>query len=158
MESLVEKLKECRELMARGIKEGAFPEVSRMYIERLGRSIDETLNVLGVVLRENTIQTPISPSSRSAMYNLRRAFYAVLSRLQKERGVDRNLSTSSWKEAAGKIIDFINQVGISEAPIKIVLTYSIADAGGKKFMKLEKAEIFYYQLEGIRELELQGSE
>ncbi|RLE84750.1 MAG: hypothetical protein DRJ41_02575 [Thermoprotei archaeon] len=150
MEELTKILRQCLDEIDAGIKEGKFPEVARIYVERLGRSIRNTLSVIETVLKENTIQTGISPSSRSAIYNLRRAFYANLSRLVEEEGVDKDRSTEEWKSAVSKMIEFINKEGISETPMKIVLTYSIAEEGDKKFVRPEKAEILFFELEGVR--------
>ncbi len=150
LESLRGTLERIREVL----REGQVPEVTRSYIEHLGRSIATTINVLEMVARENTIQSPLSPSARGAMYNLRRAFYATLSRLVKESGVDRERSVESWKAAASKIVDFINEAGISEAPTKIVVTYEVAEEGGVKYLKLNRAEILYFELEGVKTLDL----
>jgi len=152
MEELFNLMSKCVETIEKGIKEKAFPEVARIYIERLGRSVRETEGVLKLVLMENTIQTPISPSSRSAIYNLRRAYYAVLSRMEKEKGVDRARSTELWRAAVNKLIEYINAEGISEAPMKIVVTYDIEEEDGKKVLKLKKAAILYFELEGVKEL------
>ncbi|HDI31552.1 MAG TPA: hypothetical protein ENF80_01925, partial [Thermofilum sp.] len=141
MEELKVTFNKCLEEIETGIKEGKLPEAVRIYIERLGRSIRETLSVIDTVMRENTIQTGISPSSRSAIYNLRRAFYATLSRLSEERGVDKEKSVEEWKKAVSKMIDFINKEGISEAPMKIVLTYDINEENDKKYIRPKEAEI-----------------
>jgi len=152
MEELKEVFRKCLEEIDSGIKESKFPEVARIYIERLGRSIRDTLSVIDTVMKENTIQTGISPSSRSAIYNLRRAFYATLSRLSEEKGIDKDRSTEEWKNAVSKMIEFINKEGISEAPMKIVLTYDIAEENGKKYVKPERAEILFFELEGVKTL------
>lgn len=152
MEDLKEVFGKCLEEIETGIREGRIPEAVRIYVERLGRSIRETLSVIETVMRENTIQTGISPSSRSAIYNLRRAFYATLSRLSEEKGVDKDRSVEEWKNAVSRMIDFINKEGINEAPMKIVLTYSIASDGDKKYVRPEKAEILFFELEGVKSL------
>ncbi len=154
MEELKVTFNKCLEEIETGIKEGKLPEAVRIYIERLGRSIRETLSVIDTVMRENTIQTGISPSSRSAIYNLRRAFYATLSRLSEERGVDKEKSVEEWKKAVSKMIDFINKEGISEAPMKIVLTYDINEENDKKYIRPKEAEILFFELEGIKSLTL----
>ncbi len=154
MEEVITQMEDLLKGIEEGIKEGKFPEISRIYIEHLGRNIRTTLRVLRAVTRENTIQTGISPSSRSAMYNLRRAFYAVIGRLAKEQGVDKNRSAQEWRKAASKLIEEIGKAGISEAPMKIVLSYDIIEEDGVKYMKLEKAEILYFELEGLLEINL----
>lgn len=152
MEELFNLFNKCLEAINNGLKTGAFPETSRQYIQRLGRSIEETLKVLDIVTEENTIQTGISSSSRGAVYNLRRAFYATLSRLEKEKGIDRQKSIEVWKSFVGKLIDFINNKGISEAPMKIVMSFNIVSEDGIKYINIEKAEILFFELEGVEEL------
>jgi len=108
---------------------------------------------LETVTKENTIQTGISSSSRGAVYNLRRAFYATISRLEREEDIDRNRSIDEWRSFVSKLIGFINEHGISEAPMKIVLSYNIVTDNGVKYLRIEKAEILYFELEGVKELE-----
>ncbi len=154
MEDILKSLNEIIKNIEAGIEQGTVPEGSRMYLQRLVRGIRDTIRVLDIVGRENTIQTPISPSARSAMYNLRRAFYAVVGRLSKEKGIDKEKSTAEWKDVATKLVDFLNKAGISEAPTKIVLSYNIVEENGVKYLKFDKAEILYFELEGIKELKL----
>jgi len=154
MTDILESLNEIIKTIENGIKEGTVPEGSRMYLQRLMRSIQDTIKVIEIVKQEKTIQSPISPSARSAMYNLRKAFYAVLGRLSKEKGVDKEKSISEWKNAAGKLVEFLNASGISEAPTKIVLFYNIIEEDGLKYLKFEKAEVLYFELEGVKDLKL----
>ncbi len=149
VDEVVESLKEALSMIEKGLKEGSLPKATCGYLETLGRRIRDTLAVIELVGREDTIQSPLSSSGRGAMYNLRRAFYAVISRLEKEENVDRDRGVEEWRKAAGKIIDAINSAGISEAPTKIVLTYRIAEDGDVKYWKPESAEIMYFELEGI---------
>ncbi len=155
LDEVVNGLKSVLEKIDKGLKEGSFPEASRSYVERLGRSIRETLNVIELVGKPQTIQSPLSASGRGAMYNLRKAFYATLSRLTKEEGVDRDLSIEQWRNAARRIIDFMNEEGITEAPTKIVLSYEIAEAEGKKYIKPKVAQILFFELEGVKEVKLE---
>ncbi len=152
MEDILKALNDIVKSIEKGIEEGTVPEGSRMYLQRLVRGIRDTIRVIDIVGRENTIQTPISPSARSAMYNLRRAFYAVVGRLSKEEGVDKDKSVAEWKNIAAKLVDFLNKAGISEAPTKIVLSYMIKEEDGVKYLKFDKAEILYFELEGIKEV------
>jgi len=153
LEELLESFNKCLTIIKEGLEKGSFPEVSRQYIQRLGRSIEETIKVLETVTKENTIQTGISSSSRGAVYNLRRAFYATISRLEKEEDIDRNRSIDEWRSFISKLIGFINEHGISEAPMKIVLSYNIVTDNGVKYLRIERAEILYFELEGVKELE-----
>jgi len=153
VENILKSLNELVNSIEAGIREGTVPEVSRIYLQRLVRSIRDTINVIEIVGKPNTIQSPISPTARSAMYNLRRAFYAVVGRLAKEQGVDKARSTEEWKSIASRLVDFLNQAGISEAPTKIVVSYKIAEEDGKKYLKFDRAEILYFELEGVKELE-----
>ncbi len=146
---LIEAMRQLLHAIEEGIRGEKFPETSRIYIQQLGRQIRETLEVVDAVLRENTVQTSIAPSSRSAMYHLRRGFYATLSRLAREQGVDRGLSQAEWRRAAGRLIRAFEEHGISEAPCKIVLTYEIAERGDKKYMRFTDAKILYFELEGV---------
>lgn len=151
MEELFSLFRKCLDAIDEGIKSGSLPESSRQYVQRLGRNIEETLKVLQIVTKENTIQTGISSSSRGAIYNLRRAFYAILSRLEKERDINREKSVENWKNFVGGLIDFINHKGISEAPMKLVVSYSIKEEENIRYIKLDKAEILYFELEGVEE-------
>lgn len=153
---LIEAMRQLLDAIEQGIREEKFPETSRIYIQQLGRQIRETLEVVEAVLRENTIQTSIAPSSRSAMYHLRRAFYATLSRLAREQGVDRGLSQAEWRRAAGRLIRAFEENGIIEAPCKIVLTYEVAERNGKKYMRFTDAKILFFELEGVIRVPLQG--
>lgn len=155
LEQVVDNLKGLLSMIETGLREGSFPEVSRSYVERLGRSIRDTLNVLEIVGKPYTIQSPLSASGRGAMYNLRKAFYATLSRLAKEEGVDRDRSVEEWRKAARRIIDFMNEEGITESPSKIVLSYEIAEEEGKKYVKPKSAQILFFELEGVKELPLE---
>ena len=149
MENIIEQMKQLLNLIEEGIREQKFPETSRIYIQQFGRQIKATLDLIEVILGENTLQTGISPSSRSAMYNLRRAFYATLSRLVKEQNVDRAKSQEEWKKTATKLIETFEQKGISEAPCKIVLTYEIVEENGVKYIKFKEATIIYFEVEGV---------
>lgn len=155
MESIVEQMKQLLSVIEEGIKEQKFPETSRIYIQQFGRQIRETLSVIEVILKENTLQTGISPSSRSAMYNLRRAFYATLFRLSKEEGIDRPKSQEEWKKAASKLIETFEKTGISEAPCKVVLTYEIAEEDGVKYIRFKDASILYFELEGVIRVDIE---
>ncbi len=152
LEEIMNSLKEIANKIDEGLEKGTFPEVTRSYLERVGRSIKETLNLINLLGRENTVQSPVSASGRGAMYNLRRAFYTVLGRLVREEGVDRARSVEEWKKTAQKLIDFINNLGIRESPTKIVLTYEIAQEGEVKYWKPISADVFCFELESIREI------
>ena len=155
LEEVLNSLKEIASKIDEGLEKGTFPEVTRSYIERVGRSIKETLNLIDLLGRENTVQSPVSASGRSAMYNLRRAFYTVLGRLVREEGVNRTRSVEEWKKAAQKLIEFINNLGIRESPTKIVLTYEIAQEGEIKYWKPISADVFCFELESIREVKFE---
>ncbi len=154
MEDLVKSVDQVLRLVEEGIKEGKFPEAMRTYIEQLGRNLRLFLDVVEISALENTIQSPISPSSRGAMFNLRKAFYATLTRLVKEQGVDRNKSLEEWKKVASRLIEEIEKRGITEAPCKIFLTYTIASDGQSKYISFKDARIFYFDLEGIVRIDL----
>jgi len=125
-------------------------------MQQLDRRIREFLTAVEVSVQENTIQTPISPSSRSALYNLRKAYYATLSRLVKEAKVDKNRSLEEWKKAVSKIIEEYDRRGLSETPSKIILSYEIREEG-TKYIAFKDARIFYFELEGILRVELPTS-
>ena len=80
MEALTKNVQEILASIETGIKERKFPEQTRIYIEQLGRNLRHFLETVEIAAQANTIKTPISPSSRSAMYNLRKAFYAILTK------------------------------------------------------------------------------
>jgi len=155
---LIEAMRQLLHAIEEGLRGEKFPETSRVYIQQLGRQIRETLEAVDAVLRENTVQTGIAPSSRSAMYHLRRAFYATLSRLAKEQGVDRGLSQAEWRRAAGRLIRAFEEHGISEAPCKVVLAYEVAERGGKRYMRFTDAKILYFELEGVVPVSLEEGE
>lgn len=158
MEELLKQLTSLLDSMEAGIKEKRFPEAVRLYVQQLGRRIREFMTAVEVSVRENTIQTPISPSSRSALYNLRKAYYATLSRLVKETGVDRERSLEEWRKAVSRIIEEYERRGLSETPSKIVVTYEVKEEGGSKYLSLKEARIFYFELEGIIRLDLAGTQ
>ncbi len=151
MEEIIKSLNDVVAKIDESIKAGAVPDVAKSYLERLCRSIRDTLKVIEIVSGERTIQTGISPSARSAMFTLRKAYYATLGRLVKEQGVDRELSSANWRTVAGELIEFINKEGISEAPTKIVLDYDIAEKDGVKYIKIKRAQILFFELEGMKE-------
>jgi len=157
MEDLVSNVNLVLKLIEEGIKERKFPEAMRTYIEQLGRNLRQFLDVVEVSALVNTIQSPISPSSRGAMFNLRKAFYATLSRLAKEQGVDRSKSLEEWRKVARKLIEEIERRGITEAPCKILLTYEVASDGQSKYISFKDARILYFDLEGIIKVDLTTS-
>jgi len=154
IEDVIKTLEKALEEIETGIAEKSFPEVYRSYVQGLGRSIRETLKVLKIMAEPDAIQTPLSASGRGAMYNLRRAFYARLSRLTKEENVDKDRSTSEWRNAAQKLIEYMNSEGLSETPCKIVLKYEIVEENETKYLKPVKATVLYFELEGIKEVTL----
>ncbi|QOJ78526.1 hypothetical protein IG193_07155 [Infirmifilum lucidum] len=154
MEDLVKSVDQVLRLVEEGIKERRFPEAMRTYVEQLGRNLRLFLDVVEISALENTIQSPISPSSRGAMFNLRKAFYATLTRLVKEQGVDRNRSLEEWKKAASRLIEEIEKRGITEAPCKIFLTYTVMSDGQSKYISFKDARVFYFDLEGIVRIDL----
>jgi len=154
IEDVIKILEKALKEIETGISEKTFPEVYRSYVQGLGRNIRETFKVLKIMAEPDTIQTPLSASGRGAMYNLRKAFYARLSRLSKEENVDRDRSTSEWRNAAQKLIEYMNNEGISETPCKIVLKYEIVEQDQIKYLKPVKATVLYFELEGIKEVPL----
>jgi hypothetical protein len=158
LEDLLKQLNVVLDAIETGIREKKFPETIRLYVQQLDRRIREFLTAVEVSVQENTIQTPISPSSRSALYNLRKAYYATLSRLVKEAKVDKNRSLEEWKKAVSKIIEEYDRRGLSETPSKIILSYEIREEeGGTKYIAFKDARIFYFELEGILRVELPTS-
>ena len=154
MEDLLKQLNVVLDAIETGIREKKFPETIRLYVQQLDRRIREFLTAVEVSVQENTIQTPISPSSRSALYNLRKAYYATLSRLVKEAKVDKNRSLEEWKKAVSKIIEEYDRRGLSETPSKIILSYEIREEGGTKYIAFKDARIFYFELDGILRVEV----
>uniref|UniRef100_A0A7C4FDR5 DUF2258 domain-containing protein n=1 Tax=Thermofilum pendens TaxID=2269 RepID=A0A7C4FDR5_THEPE len=158
MEDLLKQLNVVLDAIETGIKEKKFPETIRLYVQQLDRRIREFLTAVEVSVQENTIQTPISPSSRSALYNLRKAYYATLSRLVKEARVDKNRSLEEWRRAVSRIIEEYDRRGLSETPSKIILSYEIKDEGGVRYIALKEVRIFYFELEGILKVDVSSSE
>jgi len=158
LEDLLKQLSVVLNAIETGIREKRFPETIRLYVQQLDRRIREFLTAVEVSIQENTIQTPISPSSRSALYNLRKAYYATLSRLVKEAKVDRNRSLEEWKRAVSRIIEEYDRRGLSETPSKIILSYEIREEGGTRYIALREARIFYFELEGILKVDVSPSE
>lgn len=156
MEDLLKQLNVVLDAIETGMREKKFPEPIGLYVQQLDRRIREFLTAVEVSVQENTIQTPISPSSRSALYNLRKAYYATLSRLVKEAKVDKNRSLEEWKKAVSKIIEEYDRRGLSETPSKIILSYEIREEG-TKYIAFKDARIFYFELEGILRVELPTS-
>lgn len=154
MEELLRQLNSLLESMESGIREKKFPEAVRLYVQQLGRRMREFMTAVEVSIRENTIQTPISPSSRSALFNLRKAYYATLSRLVKEKGLSREKSLEEWRRAVSRIIEEYEKRGLSETPSKIIVTYEVREEGGVRYLALKEARIFYFELEGILRLDL----
>jgi len=154
MEELLKQLESVLEAMEAGIREKKFPETVRLYVQQLERRMREMMTAVEVTVRENTIQTPISPSSRSALYNLRKAYYATLSRLVKEAGVNRDKSLEEWRKVASRIIREYEERGLSETPSKIILTYEVREEGGTKYLAFREARILYFELEGILKIDL----
>lgn len=148
------QLNSLLESMEAGIKEKRFPETIRLYVQQLGRRMREFMTAVEVSVRENTLQTPISPSSRSALYNLRKAYYATLSRLVKEKGLNRERSLEEWRKAVSRIIEEYERRGLSETPSKIVIAYEIKEEEGVRYLSFKEARIFYFELEGIVRLDL----
>ncbi|ABL77492.1 hypothetical protein [Thermofilum pendens] len=154
MEELVKSVKETLNMIDAGIRDKKFPEQMRIYIEQLGRNLRHFIEVIEVTGRENTIQSPISPSSRSAMFNLRKAFYATLSREIKQNKVDKERSLEEWRKVASRIIETFEKRGLTEAPSKIILTYEIKEEDGKRYIAFRDARILYFGLEGILSVSL----
>ncbi|MEM0493977.1 MAG: hypothetical protein QXU72_01770 [Thermofilum sp.] len=154
MEELLKQLNSLLESMETGIREKKYPETVRLYVQQLGRRMKEFMTAVEVSVRENTIQTPISPSSRSALFNLRKAYYATLSRLVKEKGLNREKSLEEWRSAVSRIIEEYEKRGLSETPSKIIVTYEVKEEGGMRYLSLKEARIFYFELEGILKLDL----
>ncbi|MCC6002897.1 MAG: hypothetical protein LM590_00945 [Thermofilum sp.] len=158
LEDLVKGVQEILKTIEGGIKEKKFPEQMRIYIEQLGRNLRHFLDVVETAAQANTIQTPISPSSRSAMYNLRKAFYAILSREIKQSGVSKDKSLEEWRRTAAKIIETYERSGLTETPSKVILTYEIKEEGGSRYISFRNARIFYFELEGILSVDLASPE
>ncbi|MEZ0346692.1 MAG: hypothetical protein ABWK01_09090 [Infirmifilum sp.] len=154
MEELVKNVDQILKLVEDSIKERKIPETMRTYVEQLGRNLRLFLDVAEISVQQNTIQSPISPSSRGAMFNLRKAFYATLSRMVKEQGVDKNRSLEEWRRTAGILIEETRRRGITEAPCKIVLTYEISSDSQSKYISFKDARIFYFELEDIIHVDL----
>ncbi|MGC9146391.1 MAG: hypothetical protein ACP5GL_01045 [Infirmifilum sp.] len=154
MEELVKSIDQILKMIDQSINEKKIPETMRTYVEQLERNMRLFLDVAEISVQENTIQSPISPSSRGAMFNLRKAFYATLTRLAREQGVDRNRSLEEWRRVAGVLIEETRKRGIIEAPCKIVLTYSIVSDSKSKYISFKSARIFYFELEDIIKLDL----
>ncbi|MEM4411572.1 MAG: hypothetical protein QXO66_01860, partial [Thermofilum sp.] len=142
MEELLKQLNSLLESMETGIREKKYPETVRLYVQQLGRRMKEFMTAVEVSVRENTIQTPISPSSRSALFNLRKAYYATLSRLVKEKGLNREKSLEEWRSAVSRIIEEYEKRGLSETPSKIIVTYEVKEEGGVRYLSLKEARIF----------------
>ncbi|MCC5997646.1 MAG: hypothetical protein LM573_01070 [Thermofilum sp.] len=158
MEALVKNVQEILASIESGIKEKKFPEQMRIYIEQLGRNLRQFLETIEIATQLNTIQTPISPSSRSAVYNLRKAFYAILTKEIKQSGVNKDKSMEEWRKAVSKIIETYEKSGLTETPSKIVLSYEIKEEGGVKYISFKNAKIFYFELEGILPVDLSTGE
>ncbi|MGB9708911.1 MAG: hypothetical protein ACPLRJ_00365 [Infirmifilum uzonense] len=154
MEELVKSIDQILKMIDQSINEKKIPETMRTYVEQLERNMRLFLDVAEISVQENTIQSPISPSSRGAMFNLRKAFYATLTRLAREQGVDRNRSLEEWRRVAGVLIEETRKRGIIEAPCKIVLTYNIVSDSKSKYISFKSARIFYFELEDIIKLDL----
>lgn len=123
-------------------------------LERGIRLIEENIKELEAIPKDKIIETRIAPTARGAMFTLRKAFYAVLGRLRKEKGVDRDLSIQEWKKTASYLIDYINKKGLTDIPMKIILQYEIDESQGKKIMRLSKAWLIYFEVEGIDKVDL----
>ncbi len=123
-------------------------------LERGIRLIEENIKELEAIPKDKIIETRIAPTARGAMFTLRKAFYAVLGRLRKEKGVDRDLSIKEWKKTASYLIDYINKKGLTDIPMKIILQYEIDESQGKRIMRLSKAWLIYFEVEGIDKVDL----
>lgn len=154
VENLVKSVDQALKTIESVISEKRVPETMRTYVEQLERNLRLFLDVAEISIQQNTIQSPISPSSRGAMFNLRKAFYATLSRLVKEQGVDRNKSLDEWRRVARALIEETQRRGITEAPCKIILTYEVVTDSQAKYIAFKDARIFYFELEDIIKLEL----
>jgi len=114
-------------------------------LKRLSKELEE----LKSIPMENTLQSRIAPTGRGAVFQLRKVFYATLS----DKGYDRDLSVAEWKKTVSKLIDFMNEKGLSEIPTKIIIEYDEVEENGKKYMKFKRARIFYFELAGSHVLE-----
>ncbi|HDI74665.1 MAG TPA: hypothetical protein ENF55_01775 [Thermoprotei archaeon] len=115
------------------------------------KKYSKELEALRSIPMENTLQSRIAPTGRGAVFQLRKVFYATLS----DKGYDRDLSVAEWKKMISKLIDFMNEKGLSEIPTKIIVEYSEEEQDGKKVIKFKKARIFYFELAGSYTLDFE---
>ncbi len=69
------------------------------------------------------IRLKIAASGRGAVFKLKRAFWAAVSKEKR----DAERSGQYWKEFAGKIVQKLNEEGASDKPVRIVLHYNIVE-------------------------------
>ncbi|RLE79523.1 MAG: hypothetical protein DRJ51_07620 [Thermoprotei archaeon] len=127
-------------------RRGELPEEKGKELEKLAGMLEE----LKKIRLENTIQSRIATSGRGAMFQLRKAFYAQLS----AEKLDKKKSSSEWKRVATKLVEFLNEKGLSDIPTKIILEYDVIEEEGVKYLKFKTARIYYFELAGYYTLEL----
>jgi len=133
LKDAIGKLEEMR-------KKGELTKEKGEQLEKLSGMLEE----LKQVKLEKTIQSRIAPTGRGAMYQLRKAFYAQVSK----EGADKELSAKEWRKVASTLVEFLNEKGLSDVPTKIILEYDIAEEGEKKYIKFKKARIYYFGIAG----------
>jgi len=137
-------LSELVELLKRAIKKLEEPR---------REELQAALTELKSIDISSAVQSGIAASGRGAIYQLRRAFYARLSRLVKEEGVNKERSVEEWRKTAGTLIDFMNEKGLDKVPCKVVLSYEVAEENGVKYLRFTRARIYYFGIEGVETLD-----
>ena len=74
---------------------------------------------------ENQIVTRLCPTGRGAIFRLKRAVWATISRLKREQGLDADASGDNWREFARALVNKLNELGVSTYPTRIILYYRI---------------------------------
>ena len=109
--------------------------------------LQELRELVSVAQEENVINIRISTTARGAIFRLKRGVWATLSKLHKthKENFDLEKSKANWGRMASLIIRKINEVGLSEYPTKIILTYDVTEEDGKLVFRPKAARILAFE-------------